>query len=264
MVENAELPVVEEPKTETKVETDVDGLMAELEKAGVTNADELSGKLRASQEAGRSAQLLGDERKRTANLEQRLKDMEIKLTPQQDFMDYPEGQPIDIETAIAKGVNKVLDSRDAKARKAQEANYAAWNRIQNDEDYHLVREVFEEKLRDPTFVFKVQSGQIDPVNEYQTTLRKYYKTLLKKSHETITTMKGGKLEPPHVETGEQAPANIVSETPAGTESTRRMNDLREKVDKGHIMSQEEELSVIDSLFDSPVIPDIPPAMAPRK
>lgn len=265
MVKNTEPLQTEEPrKAEAKVEPKVDDLIAELERAGVTNAEDLSGKLRAGSEAGRLAQLLGDERKRSELLQQKLENTGAKPPPQQDFMDYPEGQTIDIETAIAKGVNKVLDKREAKAREVQQRSIEAWNRIQTDEDYHLIKDVWEEKLKDPGFVFKVQSGQIDPVSEYQSTLRGFYKTLLKKSHETITTMKGGDLKPPHVETGGPTPTNIVSETEAEPAGIKRLKEIKEKVDSGHVMSQEEELSVIDSIFDSPISPDVPGGLPPKR
>ena len=255
MVEpNVELPK-EEPK-ETKTEVDVDGLMAELTKAGVTDAKSLSGKLEAGYEAGNMARILGEERDRTKDLEAKI--AQLQAAPKDEFDYSQESRPVDLEAVVESKLTKVLDARDAKARKVQEASYAAWNRIQSDEDYHLVKEVWEEKLRDPGFVMKIQNGSLNPVDEYTSTLRKYYKTLLKQSHETITTMKGVGLKPPHVETGERAPANMVSETPAEPERKKKLKDLKEKTEKGHIMSQEEELSVIDSLFDSPIVPDVPP------
>ena len=255
MVEpNVELPK-EEPK-EAKTEVDVDGLMAELTKAGIENPQQLQGKLDAGSEVGRVAQLLGDERKRSRDLEAAIE--KLQAAPKDEFDYSQESRPIDLEAVVESKLTKVLDARDAKARKVQEASYAAWNRIQSDEDYHLVKEVWEEKLRDPGFVMKIQNGSLNPVDEYTSTLRKYYKTLLKQSAETITTMKGGDLKPPHVETSERAPANMVSETPAEPERKKKLKDLKEKTEKGHIMSQEEELSVIDSLFDSPIVPDVPP------
>lgn len=248
MVETkTELPVVEEPKVVEAPKVDIDGLVSELERAGISNTEELSGKLRAGSEAGRLAQLLGDERKHRTELEQRLKDLETRPAPKQDFMDYPEGQTIDIETAIAQGVNKVLDKREAMARQAQEKSIAAWNRIQSDEDYHLIKDVWEEKLKDPGFVFKIQSGQVDPVNEYTSTLRGFYKTLLKKSHETITTMKGGKLEPPHVETGGRTPLNIVSEDKEKPSEARKyLDEMHKKVAKGYVPNDEEEANIAEA------------------
>ena len=91
MTEQPKEPLsVEEPTTVTK-ETqavDVDGLMEELSKFGVESTTDLSGKLEAGQQSGRLAQLLGDERKRTAELEAQLRTPPQVPKPQQDYMDY--------------------------------------------------------------------------------------------------------------------------------------------------------------------------------
>ena len=252
MVEpNVELPKVEEPK-EAKTEVDVDGLMAELTKAGIENPQQLQGKLDAGSEVGRVAQLLGDERKRSRDLEAEI--AQLQAAPVKDEFDYSqENRPIDIEAVIEKKLGNVLDARDAKARKAQEKSYAAWNKIQTDEDYHLVKEVWEEKLKDPGFVMKIQNGSINPVDEYTSTLRKYYKTLLKQSHETITTMQGGKLVPPHVETGERAPANLVSEGDKDTSAERKFLDaMAVKVAKGYIPTEDEEILIAEATIKAGV------------
>ena len=252
MVEpNVELPKVEEPK-EAKTEVDVDGLMAELTKAGIENPQQLQGKLDAGSEVGRVAQLLGDERKRSRDLEAEI--AQLQAAPVKDEFDYSqENRPIDIEAVIEKKLGNVLDARDAKARKAQEKSYAAWNKIQTDEDYHLVKEVWEEKLKDPGFVMKIQNGSINPVDEYTSTLRKYYKTLLKQSHETITTMKGGDLKPPHVETGERTPANLVSEGDKDTSAERKLLDaMAVKVAKGYIPTEDEEILIAEATIKAGV------------
>ena len=251
MVEpNVELPR-EEPK-EAETEVDVDGLMAELTKAGIENPQQLQGKLDAGSEVGRVAQLLGDERKRSRDLEAEI--AQLQAAPVKDEFDYSqENRPIDIEAAIEKSVGNVLDARDAKARKAQEKSYAAWNKIQTDEDYHLVKEVWEEKLKDPGFVMKIQNGSINPVDEYTSTLRKYYKTLLKQSHETITTMKGGDLKPPHVETGERTPANLVSEGDKDISAERKFLDaMAVKVAKGYIPTEDEEILIAEATIKAGV------------
>jgi len=251
MVEpNVELPK-EEPK-EAETEVDVDGLMAELTKAGIENPQQLQGKLDAGSEVGRVAQLLGDERKRSRDLEAEI--AQLQAAPVKDEFDYSqENRPIDIEAVIEKKLGNVLDARDAKARKAQEKSYAAWNKIQTDEDYHLVKEVWEEKLKDPGFVMKIQNGSINPVDEYTSTLRKYYKTLLKQSHETITTMKGGDLKPPHVETGERTPANLVSEGDKDTSAERKFLDaMAVKVAKGYIPTEDEEILIAEATIKAGV------------
>ena len=253
MVDEAkELPTTEEPKeTEAKVETDVDGLMTELEKAGVTNTEELQGKLKASGEAGTAFRMLGDERKKSQELQEKLDTMQARpaQTQSQDYMDYPEGQSVDIESAIEKGVNKVLNKRDKAAHEVQQKSMAAWNYIQNDEDYVVVKDIWEEKLKDPGYVYQIQSGMIDPVNEYTATLRRYYKTLLKKSHETITTMQGGSsTPPPHVETGERAAANIVSEGKGESANRKFLNAIRARIDKGYLPTDEENALIAEAVL----------------
>ena len=251
MVEpNVELPK-EEPK-EAETEVDVDGLMAELTKAGIENPQQLQGKLDAGSEVGRVAQLLGDERKRSRDLEAEI--AQLQAAPVKDEFYYSqENRPIDIEAVIEKKLGNVLDARDAKARKAQEKSYAAWNQIQTDEDYHLVKEVWEEKLKDPGFVMKIQNGSLNPVDEYTSTLRKYYKTLLKQSAETITTMQGGKLKPPHVETGERTPANLVSEGDKDTSAERKLLDaMAVKVAKGYIPTEDEEILIAEATIKAGV------------
>jgi hypothetical protein len=252
MTEQAQEPLsVEEPKEPEKPAIDVDGLMSELEKAGITNAGELTGKLRASQESGRLAQLLGDERKRTAEYEAKLREYTTTPppAPKQDFMDYGEGQSIDIEAAIERSVSKVINKEKEAQRIAQEQNLQKWNHIRSDEDYEVVKEIWENKLKDPNFVYQIQAGVIDPVQDFNNTKTNYYKTLLRRSHETITTMRGGdKVNPPHIESGSRTSANMVSETPSGTDADRKLAEMKAKTDKGYMMTGEEELDLIDTIF----------------
>lgn len=245
--ENKELPVVEEPKQPVKEPVkveEVDSLVAELEKAGVSNTQQLQKKLEASSQSGRLAQLLGDERKRSEALEEKIN--QILSTRETPAMDDFSEKPIDIESIVAKSVNRVLDSRDQKARKIQEAQIASWQTIQGDEDYPLVRELWEEKLKDPNLVFKIQSGQTNPLDEYTSTLRQFYKGMIKKSADTIKTLKGGTIAPPHTESGGRTSANLVSEQ-KGTDRDKKIGVLREKVRKQGVLNPEDELDLVDLL-----------------
>ena len=244
---------VEEPAAVEKPAVDVDGLVAELAKFGVENVSDLSGKLEAGTQAGRLAQLLGDERKRSAELESQLR-TPPNPAPRQDFMDYGEGQTIDIEAAIERNVTKsvkaVLDAEKQAQHNAYQANLQKWNHIQQDANFGLVKEVWDEKMKDPNFVYKVQNNIVDPVQEYNNTVVGYMKKLLKQSHDTIKTMQGGPQPAPHTEQGGRMPANMVSETPAGTDAEKNMAAMKERTDKGHIMTVEEELGLLDNLFGS--------------
>lgn len=253
-----EEPKVEEPKKEEAPKVDVDGMIAELEKVGVKNPQELTNKLEASAQAGRTAQLLGIERGKVEQLESQVAELQKQPPGQtyEDPLDAPAGQPIDLEAAIAKGVSSVLDKRDKVALEAQQQNLAQWNQIQGDRDYGLVKEVWERKLKDPNFVLKIQNNMISPYNEYIETVRSYYKGIAQRSLETIKTLSGTTPSVPHVETGERTPGNIVSETPseAVTETSKKRAELAEKTAKGYQMTEQDELDIIDSLImDSPVV-----------
>lgn len=245
-----ELPTLEEPapKEESK-EVDVQSLIAQLEKAGITNAEELDGKLRAGSEVGRMAQLLGDERKRSQELTEQLASVRTKPQPQQDYMDYSEGQTINIEDAIERSVTKVFTKQQEAQRKAQEAQLQMYNKVTGHPNYAFVKDEIEVKLKDPNYVYKINAGLINPLEDFYDTVIKKQQELMKASHETITQLAGGgKVQPPHVETGGRTPSNLVSETPSGTEGEKRLAELKAKTDKGKPLTHEEELQMMDDIF----------------
>jgi len=221
---------------------DVNSLLAELEKAGVTNADQLQGKLAASREAGNMANQLGDTRKRVAELEGLLASQ-----PPEDSFDY------DGSADIRKVLREEIEANDNRKMKAQvEAQNqirALWGEIQNDEDYPLVKDIWEAKLQDPNFIFQLQNGQVNPSREYTNIVRGFYKGSAKKSADAIKALQsGGMPEPPHVEGGNQGvPPKAAGEA---TASQKRMDELTDKVNKGGLLTQEEELdALLASLTD---------------
>ena len=245
-----ELPQTEEPKKE-EIKVDVDGLLAQLEKTGITNVEELEGKLRAGSEVGRMAQHLGEARAEAKLLKEQMAELQSRpqqSRPQQDYMDYSEGQTINIEEAIERSVSKVFNKQAEANRKAQEAQLKAYNKITSHPSYKFVEEEMQAKLKDPNYVYQIQGGVIDPVGDFFDTVIKKQQLLMQESHKTITQLAGGKVKPPHVETGERSPSNLVNETPSGTEGEKRLAALKEKTDKGKALTHEEELQMIDDIF----------------
>jgi len=239
-----EKPTIEEPTVEPEKEVeapkiDVDALVKELEKAGVSTAQELQNKLTASREAGQLANLLGDANKRIADLEQAVRQ---PPAAEQEF-DYSEGH--DIETIIEKKLTSVLDAREAEARQAQQQAMEIWQGIQTDPDYGLVKDVWEAKIKDPNFNIAVSAGKKDVAKEYMETVRKYYKGIAKKSLDTITTLqKGGVPTTPHVEGEAQLPG--VPEVP--NEGNETINKAKEKVAKGGLLSEDEEMAALEAIL----------------
>jgi len=239
MTEN---PTIEEPIAEPKVDgteakaPDVESLVKELEKAGVTTTQELQGKLTASKEAGQLANLLGDANKRIENLEQA-----AKVPPAEPEYDYSEGQPVDIESML----NNVLDKREAQTRQVQQQAMAIWQGIQTDPDYGLVKDVWEAKIKDSNFNMAIQSGKKDVAKEYMETVREYYKGIAKQSLDTITTLqKGGVPTTPHVEGEAQLPG---VPTPINTEQ-ETVTKAKEKVATGGRLSEDEEMAALDAIL----------------
>ena len=62
---------------------DPEKLLAEMEKLGITSVEKLQGVATASQQAGRNAQLLGDERKQTELMQQQILELQNKLNSRQ-------------------------------------------------------------------------------------------------------------------------------------------------------------------------------------
>lgn len=247
-------------------ENEVQALLAEMEKAGVTNAQDFNNVRTAAAESGRMANLLGEVREQNNALKQELAEMRgaLKSTSRQpgndqggfddlfgNFQNQPnpyQGQNVDIKGAI----NEVLNEREQKTReqtqRAQQAILQAWNTITNDEDYGLVKDVWEEKLKDPNFVFQINSGQVNPIGEYQRMLRNYYKNMVKGSANLIKKLTGErKLGPQHLEQGGNTPANLVQGNQRQNPRVARVNELKQKAAKG-LLNEEEEMELATMVF----------------
>lgn len=242
-----ELPTITEgePKVEVKTETpttDVDALIVELEKAGVTNPEQLQGKLVASREAGNLSNQLGDARREIAELRDMLTSKPREET--KEFESYND-EPADLRSILRQEI-EAHDLRKTKIQiETQKKVNAMWGEIQGDEDYHLVKEVWEGKLKDPDFVFQIQQGQTNPVKAYNDVVRTFYKGIAKKSLDTIKTLQsGGSITTPHVESGDTQTPSLPrdkGEPPKGDEIIKQ---LGEKLDKGQLLSEEDELNAI--------------------
>jgi len=242
-----ELPTIEkeEPKAEVKEEvptTDVDTLIAELEKAGVTNPEQLQGKLIASREAGNLSNQLGDARREIAELRDMLTSRpagaEKEFEP-----NYDEGA--DLRTILRQEI-EAHDQRKTKVQiETQKRVNAMWGEIQGDESYPLVKEIWEGKLKDPDLIFEIQQGKTNPIKAYNNVVREFYKGIAKKSLDTIKTLQsGGQITTPQVIDGETQTPSIPGggkEIPEGKEVIKQ---LGEKLDKGELLSEDDELNAI--------------------
>ena len=84
---------------------------------------------------------------------------------------------------------------------ANQAYMNQLNQIYNDEDYTLVKDLWEKHQQNPNTMMRLQSGQATVTDEYNKLVRAYFRGVAKQSHEALkVATKGGKT-PPHVEAG---------------------------------------------------------------
>uniref|UniRef100_A0A6H1ZGP0 Uncharacterized protein n=1 Tax=viral metagenome TaxID=1070528 RepID=A0A6H1ZGP0_9ZZZZ len=227
-----------EPKAEPKVDKDIDGFLAELEKAGVTNPEQLQGKLKASKEAGQLANILGTVRSENQELKELIKGLQ-KTSKQSDEWDTS-AQPVDLDATIERTLERVLSKKE-KAQAEQQARFlTTYNKIVGNKNYHLVKEVWEGKLKDPNFNFQLQSGQVDPTEAFNDLVLDYYVGISKKAGDVIRSMKTGTITPPHME-GEGAVEKSKQLLPETKEKTKA---LQEKVNKGYLPTDEELIALM--------------------
>lgn len=257
----------QEVKPKVKPADETEALLIELEKAGVSTVGELDGKLIASREAGNLANQLGTARTEIAELKTMVAQQGVSPSVSEGTLGQEE---TDLDNIIGRKMEDVLDKREKKQavayKQSQQMSLNMWNAIQNDPDYGLVKEVWEEKLKDPNFTFKVQQGILNPYKEYNDTVKEYLKGNMQKAADTIKQLQGkGKIPAPHMEGGERVSTNLITETPGSPEYKAKLQALRDKgrpkfnakgeVMAGERMTYEDELSVIDTLFESPAVPE---------
>jgi hypothetical protein len=237
--------------TEAKQETPPNQyaeLVAELEKAGVTSSKQLEGKFKAASEVGKMANLLGEVRGENAELKRMLMDMQasMKRPKANPYGEEEQSGAVDIGDLIEKRVAAVIDREKRASLEAQQRAFQAWNMIQQDEDYPLVADKWEAKMRDPNFAIKLQAGTIDPVAEYQRVLRDHYKSSVRLAAETIKTLTTGQPAPKvHVESSARARQDTPIEK---GQRDKTLQPLKEKVNKGYIPSEDDELAALTAVL----------------
>lgn len=227
-------------------------LVAELEKFGVKNAEQLQGRMVASQEAGRLANQLGDARREISEMRAMMERMNQQRVAPQPTAQRDEwgGEPtpekaagtIDLSELVGKAVEGAISKRERAVQMAQQRAFEAWNKIQGDPDFHIVKDKWEAKLKDPNFALKFQAGAVDPYSEYQELLRDTYKSAVARSAEIIKSLTTG-AGPPQVHLEGQGKVSGVQGNTI-PEKEKTLNPLREKVNKGKLLSEEEELAAL--------------------
>ena len=241
MTEEKESPILDEgEKSDEKTPDETEALLNELKNAGVSTTQELQGKLQASSQYGQMAYKLGEERREKQELLRRLEALESQKSNVENLDDY--GQPVDLQAEIRKAYRAEKELEARQQREQQARMVEVYNKIQSDPDYKLVESVWQERLKDPNFVFGIQSGQVNPLDEFNNTVRGYYKGMAKKAAETIEKLAGGaKVQTPVVEQGARLP-----DQPEEVDENEVLKSLGQKVNKGGQLTEAEELAALQA------------------
>jgi len=211
---------------EVKPEDKAAELLQALEAVGIDSPEKVQSTYQASAQTGQMANLLGEERKRAQQLEQRLAQLEQQSRqPRQDDYGYYDTQQNTASLTadqVEAAARKVLGEYVQSQQQAQMATAHEFSRIQSDQDYPAVRSIWERHLQNPNVQLALQSGQTNLQDQYNTVVRGYYKGLLMQSKETIQGyVQKGQPTPPHMETDNNAaPPREAPPQPQGNEAVR--------------------------------------------
>lgn len=232
---------VKEPKVETPEppkKDDLSEIMARLDQAGITKAEDIDKKLRAASEAGKLANMVGELREEIKALKSQ------PVTPPKS--EY-ESDGIDIEAAIGGAVAKALDEREAKARKIQLARAKEAQAIRSNDNYKIVGSKFEQYMNSPEASFRLSNGET-PTSIFNDMVIGEYRDMMVKMKTAVESSTGnpGQVAVPHMETGQTPPPRT---TPTD-EKKAKLKQLRENW-KGN---DDDLTRMIETLLPSGTIP----------
>ena len=166
--------------------------------------------------------------------------------PDNTFDEFSPSPPADIEKTVIAAIRKEKELERQQAYQQQSATNAQWNAIVSDKNYAHVKAVWEDKLKDPNFVYQIQAGLVNPGQAYNETVVDFYKGMTQKAVGLVKQLQSG--------TSRKAPLNLESnQVPVGRENelpenTQKIKKLQEAVNTGKILSEDQELAALDALL----------------
>lgn len=238
-MDEKESPTIEEGTQETPEEkVDIEALAEKLEQFDVKDPNQLEGKLRnadAYSDVQSQRDLLANE---LAQVRAEVQNLRKPAQPQEteDYMET--GQPVDIESIVANSVNKALDARERRAAEHQQRMNNMWMKISGHKKYHLVKDEFEQALRDPAKVMQIQSGQVDPFEMYTDMVMEKYADVAQQSVKAFKQMQGSTgVAAPHVESSARVPTMTADERNA---HDKKLDNLRAKAKENPLGLQHDD------------------------
>ena len=187
-----------EPKGEVKKdEIDVDALMGELTTLGKTTPESIRGMHTASQEIGNLNKILGEVREENRQLKYQNKPQPVSNDT------YDEPSSVDLGALIRRELGTFWNEQQQSQNQAYQQTMQDLASVQGDEDYGIVKDVYEEHLKSPNVQMAINSGGSSYTKEYDRIVRRYYRGIAMRSKEALEqlTAKGAKVTPPHMESG---------------------------------------------------------------
>ena len=180
-----------------KDEIDVDALMSELTTLGKTTPESIKGMHTASKESGNLARMVGDLREEIQGLKA------SKSTPPASPDAYDDPSSVDLGALIRKELGTFWNEQQTAQNQAYQNTMQDLASVQGDEDYGIVKDVYEEHLKSPNVQMAINSGGSSYTKEYDRIVRRYYRGIAMRSKEALEqlTAKGAKVTPPHMESG---------------------------------------------------------------
>lgn len=204
--------------------TEVMGMLKQFE---INSPEKMENVVKASQQTGRMAQLLGEQREANRQLLAKLEALETKGLPQNyQANDGYEEKSVDLEGTIENVLSRFWNKKQQEQAQMTQQQWAAFNEILTDDDYGLVKDAWENYARQPDVAYNFQTGATDPVKEYNKFVRKFQRKLLHRTRgllEQVTTGTKKKV-PPHIEQG----TNVPPMPEESTEFDEKMKSIKEK------------------------------------
>jgi hypothetical protein len=192
--------ITETPSEQTTSEVNVDELLGELSKIGVTDTESLHGIVNASQQAGRTAQLLGEAREQANLANQRIQELTEKINSMKtDGDQWDDGsQPVDLTNLFSKTLETFWDKKTKEAQTVELNNMKEMMSIKSDPDYAVASKVWEAHISNPDVIAAIRSGHTSATVEYNKVARQ---VLRKIAMDSRTAIEGytQKVDPPHME-----------------------------------------------------------------
>jgi len=211
-----EEPTVTEPIVETPTENAHD-LAEKLTELGIDNVEKAEGVVKAGQEAGRLANMLGDERRRNSELEALLRDSQSQRVDPSNTDDYG----VDLGAVVGKEMSKFWDKKQNEAQQMQQRQMHEFQKIRSHKNYALVGKEFEEYIKTPDYQTELMTGKSPSEIFYDMsndTLRSHLITM--RDALLKGTQAPAEVSIPHTETAQATP-------PAQESSTERSDQLKQ-------------------------------------